>query len=106
MIAATALNLEYLSQPQRTSTFTCQNQSRISSATDGSRVAAEDVLAGVRARTMAGSDNPFANADAWRKHPLLTGTWRAAAPGFFLGLAAFGCYYAFDKATAKKQAKH
>lgn len=60
----------------------------------------------LRARTMAGSDNPFANADAWRKHPLLTGTWRAAAPGFFLGLAAFGCYYAFDKATAKKQAKH
>ena len=55
---------------------------------------------------MAGSDNPFANADAWRKHPLLTGTLRAAAPGFFLGLAAFGCYYAFDKATAKKQAKH
>ena len=55
---------------------------------------------------MAASDNPFVNADAWRKHPLLTGTWRHMAPGFFIGLAAFGAFYAYDKATAKKTAKH
>lgn len=52
------------------------------------------------------ADNPFVKADAWRKHPLLTGTWRHAAPGFFIGLAAFGVFVAFDKATAKKAAKH
>lgn len=57
-------------------------------------------------KTMAASDNPFVNADAWRKHPLLTGTWRHVAPGFFIGLAAFGAFYTYDKATAKKTAKH
>ena len=56
--------------------------------------------------TMAGSDNPFVNADAWRKHPLLNGTWRHIAPGFFIGLTAFGAFYAYDKATQKKAAKH
>ena len=56
--------------------------------------------------TMAGSDNPFVNADAWRKHPLLNGTWRHIAPGFFIGLTAFGAFYAYDKATHKKAAKH
>ncbi|MDA9097745.1 NADH dehydrogenase [ubiquinone] 1 beta subcomplex subunit 3 [bacterium] len=55
---------------------------------------------------MAGSDNPFVNADAWRKHPLLNNTWRHIAPGFFIGLTAFGVFYAYDKATAKKTAKH
>jgi|TARA_B110000977_G_scaffold197816_1_gene281278 hypothetical protein len=58
------------------------------------------------ASTMAGSDNPFVNADAWRKHPLLNNTWRHIAPGFFIGLTAFGVFYAYDKATAKKTAKH
>ncbi len=56
--------------------------------------------------TMAGSDNPFKNADAWRKHPLLNGTWKHIAPGFFIGLTAFGVFYAYDKATTKKTAKH
>ncbi len=56
--------------------------------------------------TMAGSDNPFVNADAWRKHPLLNGTWRHIAPGFFIGLTAFGAFYAYEKATEKKAAKH
>ena len=56
--------------------------------------------------TMAGSDNPFVNADAWRKHPLLNGTWRHVAPGFFIGLSAFGAFYAYEKATEKKAAKH
>ena len=56
--------------------------------------------------TMAGSDNPFVNADAWRKHPLLNGTWKHIAPGFFIGLTAFGVFYAYDKATSKKTSKH
>ena len=56
--------------------------------------------------TMAGSDNPFKNADAWRKHPLLNGTWKHIAPGFFIGLTAFGVFYAYDKATTRKTAKH
>ena len=55
---------------------------------------------------MAGSDNPFVNADAWRRHPLLNNTWRHIAPGFFIGLTAFGVFYAYDKATSKKPAKH
>ena len=55
---------------------------------------------------MAGSDNPFKNADAWRKHPLLNGTWKHIAPGFFIGLTAFGVFYAYDKATTRKTAKH
>ena len=53
---------------------------------------------------MAG-DNPFAKADMWRKHPLLNGTWRHIAPGFFLGLGAFAVYYAVDKASGTKK-KH
>ena len=59
-----------------------------------------------RISTMAGSDNPFVNADAWRRHPLLNNTWRHIAPGFFIGLTAFGVFYAYDKATSKKPAKH
>eukprot|EP00227_Mantoniella_beaufortii_P011226 CAMPEP_0197590524 /NCGR_PEP_ID=MMETSP1326-20131121/11459_1 /TAXON_ID=1155430 /ORGANISM="Genus nov. species nov., Strain RCC2288" /LENGTH=56 /DNA_ID=CAMNT_0043155619 /DNA_START=42 /DNA_END=212 /DNA_ORIENTATION=- len=51
------------------------------------------------------NDNPFVNNDAWRKHPLLNGTWRHIAPGFFIGLAAFGVFYAYDKATSPKDAK-
>ena len=56
--------------------------------------------------TMAGSENPFANADAWRRHPLLTGTWKHVAPGFFIGLAGITAYIAYDKASSKKTAKH
>lgn len=55
---------------------------------------------------MAGSDNPFVNADAWRRHPLLTGTWKHVAPGFFIGLAGITAYIAYDKASSKKTAKH
>ena len=55
---------------------------------------------------MAGSDTPFVNADAWRRHPLLTGTWKHVAPGFFIGLAGITAYIAYDKATSKKTAKH
>ena len=49
---------------------------------------------------------PFANADAWRRHPLLTGTWKHVAPGFFIGLAGITAYIAYDKASSKKTAKH
>jgi hypothetical protein len=31
--------------------------------------------------------------------------WRHAAPGFFIGLAAFGLFVACDKSTAKDTAK-
>ena len=55
---------------------------------------------------MAGSENPFANADAWRRHPLLTGTWKHVAPGFFIGLAGITAYIAYDMASSKKTAKH
>ena len=41
--------------------------------------------------------NPFAKADRWRKHPLLTNTYKHMFPGFFLGAAMFGAYYLSEK---------
>ncbi len=55
---------------------------------------------------MAMDQNPFKNTDAWRRHPLLNNTWKHGAPGFFIGLAAFSVFYAYDKATSRKTAKH
>ena len=55
---------------------------------------------------MAMDQNPFKNTDAWRRHPLLNNTWKHGAPGFFIGLAAFSAFYAYDKATSRKTAKH
>jgi|AntAceMinimDraft_5_1070358.scaffolds.fasta_scaffold56479_1 hypothetical protein len=52
------------------------------------------------------SSNPFVNNDRWRKHPLLTGTWKHTFPGFFIGVAAFGVFYAYEKTIAKKTEKH
>ena len=55
---------------------------------------------------MAMDQNPFKNTDAWRRHPLLNNTWKHGAPGFFIGLAAFSAFHAYDKATSRKTAKH
>ena len=49
------------------------------------------------------SSNPFAKADRWRKHPLLTQTYKHMFPGFFLGAAMFGIYYASEKVKGRKK---
>ena len=46
---------------------------------------------------MDATKNPFAKADRWRKHPLLTNTYKHMFPGFFLGAAMFGAYYLSEK---------
>ncbi len=46
---------------------------------------------------MDATKNPFAKADRWRKHPLLTNTYKHMFPGFFLGAAMFGMYYLSEK---------
>lgn len=46
---------------------------------------------------MEATKNPFAKADRWRKHPLLTNTYKHMFPGFFLGAAMFGAYYLSEK---------
>ena len=49
----------------------------------------------------------YKKLDAWRTHPMLTGTMRASAPGLAGGAALFLLYVAFDKATgASKKAAH
>ena len=40
----------------------------------------------------------FARAEAWRSHPMLRPTLRAAVPGFGLGAAAFVAYCVAEKA--------
>ena len=65
-----------------------------------------DPLAIAYRTAMAMDQNPFKNTDAWRRHPLLNNTWKHGAPGFFIGLAAFSAFYAYDKATSRKTAKH
>ena len=52
------------------------------------------------------SSNPFAKADRWRKHPLLTQTYKHMFPGFFLGAAMFGIYYASEKVKGRKKTGH
>ena len=39
----------------------------------------------------------FARAEAWRSHPMLRPTLRAAVPGFGLGLSAFVAYCVAEK---------
>ena len=53
--------------------------------------------------TSSSSSNPFAKADRWRKHPLLTQTYKHMFPGFFLGAAMFGIYYASEKVKGRKK---
>lgn len=49
----------------------------------------------------------YKKLDAWRTHPMLTGTMRASAPGLAGGAALFLLYVAFDKATGgSKKAAH
>ena len=57
------------------------------------------------AATNSNSSNPFAKADRWRKHPLLTNTYKHMFPGFFLGAAMFGAYYLSEKVKGGKK-KH
>lgn len=63
-------------------------------------------IAHCQPHAMAMDQNPFKNSDAWRRHPMLNNTWKHGAPGFFIGLAAFSAFYAYDKATSSKTAKH
>ena len=44
---------------------------------------------------------PWAKAEAWRAHPLLSNTWRHSMPGLGLGLVAFGAYAAYDQLVVK-----
>lgn len=50
----------------------------------------------------------YKKLDAWRAHPMLTGTMRASVPGLAGGTALFLLYVAFDKATgaSNKKAAH
>jgi NADH dehydrogenase (ubiquinone) 1 beta subcomplex subunit 3 len=44
-------------------------------------------------------------AEAWRHHPLLTGTWRHSMPGLGIGLVAFAAYVAYDQTVGKSKDK-
>ena len=45
--------------------------------------------------------DPWARAEAWRKHPIFSNRFlfRSFMPGFTLGAAAFTIYYAVDTLT-------
>ena len=58
---------------------------------------------GATSSSSSSSSNPFAKADRWRKHPLLTQTYKHMFPGFFLGAAMFGIYYASEKVKGRKK---
>ena len=58
---------------------------------------------GATSSSSSSSSNPFAKADRWRKHPLLTQTYKHMFPGFFLGAAMFGIYYASEKVKGRKR---
>lgn len=45
-------------------------------------------------------------AEAWRKHPLLTGGTRVMFPGLGIGFGAFVVYVAYDKLTGSSSHGH